>query len=220
MSEMMKVVLESREEKGKGACKKLRPAGYTPCVFYGPQYPEAVRAKVKTAQIAKVVQSGRWETHAMTLSLPGGKEEMGLMREVQKDSITDKILHIDFLQLVKGHKITVNVPVELEGRDVCIGAKQGGVIDLLLREIPVEVLPSQIPSSFVVDVSNMDLGDLTLVKDIPLSDGIDLLVDPDEVVVSVVVPRIVVEEEAEEEEEQEVEVVSKGKEEDHKEEEE
>lgn len=212
MSEMLKVVLEAREGKGKEACKKMRPAGYTPCVFYGPEYPEAVSAKVKTTEIAKVVQSGRWETHTMTLSLPGGKEEMGLMREVQKDSITDKILHIDFLQLVKGHKITVNVPVELEGRDVCIGAKQGGVIDLLLREIAIEVLPSQIPSSFVVDVSHMDLGDQAHVKDIPLPEGIDLLVDPDEVVVSVAVPRGVVEEEAvEEEEEQEVEVVSKGK---------
>jgi len=134
------------------------------------------------------------------------------MREVQKDHITGRILHIDFLQLVKGHKLTVNVPVELKGRDECKGVKLGGVIDLLLREVAVEVIPSRIPDSFHVDVSSLGLGAQFHVKDLALPEGVEVLADPDEVIVAVVVPRgVSEEEEAEAAGEKEVEVVAKGK---------
>ncbi len=211
MSEIMKVVLEAREGKGKEACSKLRPAGYVPCVVYGPEYRESVPAKVKVSDISKIAASGHWETQTMLLTLPGGKEEMGLMREVQKDTITGRILHIDFLQLVKGHKISVNVPVELVGRDSCAGVKLGGVIDHLLREISMEVLPGQIPDSVSVDVSSMKLGAQVHVKDIAVPEGAAVLSDPDEVVVAVIIPRGVAEGEEMAEEQKEVEVVAKGK---------
>lgn len=201
MSEIMKVVLEAREEKGKQACKKLRPAGYTPCVLYGPGYRESVPAKVKTSDIAKVAASGRWETTTMMLTLPDGAEEMSIMREIQKDPITDKILHIDFLQLVKGHRITVNVPVQLIGRDECPGVKLGGLIDHLYREIAMEVLPNQIPNSLEVDVSSLDLGDQVQVKDIAVPEGATVLADEDEVVVAIIIPRLVTEEDEAEAEE-------------------
>lgn len=213
MSEMVQVVLEARAEKGKEACKKMRPA-YTPCVVYGPDYRESVPAKVKTSDIAKIANSGYWETQTLNLTIPGGKQEMCLMREVQKDHLTGRILHIDFLQLVKGHKLTVNVPVELKGRDECKGVKLGGVIDMLLREVAVEVIPSQIPDSFHVDVSSLGLGSQFHVRDLTLPEGVEVLADPDEVIVAVVVPRGVSEEEEAEAaaaEEKEVEVVAKGK---------
>ena len=211
MSENVKVVLEAREGKGKEACSKLRPAGYVPCVVYGPEYPESVPAKVKLSDIAKVAASGHWETRTMLLTLPGGKEEMAIMREVQKDILNGKILHVDFMQLVKGHKLTVNVPVELVGRDVCAGVKLGGVIDHLLREISMEVLPGQIPDSVAVDVSSMKLGAQVHVKDIAVPEGASVLSDPDEVVVAVIIPRGVAEGEEMAEEQKEVEVVAKGK---------
>ncbi|MBL3538324.1 50S ribosomal protein L25 [Aminivibrio sp.] len=211
MSEIVKVVLEAREGKGKEACSKLRPAGYVPCVVYGPDYPESVAAKVKLSDISKVVASGHWETQTMLLTLPGGKEEMGIMREVQKDILNGKILHVDFMQLVQGHKITVNVPVELIGRDVCAGVKLGGVIDHLLHEISMEVLPGQIPDSVAVDVSSMKLGAQVHVKDIAVPQGASVLSDPDEVVVTVMIPRGISEAEETGEEQKEVEVVGKGK---------
>jgi len=170
-----------------------------------------VPAKVKVSDISKIAASGHWETQTMLLTLPGGKEEMGLMREVQKDTITGRILHIDFLQLVKGHKISVNVPVELVGRDACAGVKLGGVIDHLLREISMEVLPGQIPDSVAVDVSSMKLGAQVHVKDIAVPEGAAVLSDPDEVVVAVIIPRGVAEGEETAEEQKEVEVVAKGK---------
>lgn len=210
MSEIISIVLEERKETGKQNCKKMRPAGYIPCVFYGPEYVASVPAKVKTANIAKLLRAGRWETMVLEVTLPDGKKEMCLMREVQKDFLNDDILHIDFMQLVKGHRISVNVPLHITGRESCIGVKLGGVIDHILREIPMEVLPAQIPDSLTVDVSTLGLGAMVHVRDLPIPPDATLLIDEDEVAVAVMVPRGI-EEEEEEAEEQEVEVAAKGK---------
>ena len=210
MSEMMSIVLEERKETGKEVCKKMRPAGYVPCVFYGPEYVKSVPAKVKTAGIAKLLKSGQWETVTFDATLPDGKKEMCLIREVQKDFLNGDILHIDFMQLIKGHKISVNVPLHITGRETCKGVKLGGVVDQILREISMEVLPGQIPDSFTVDISSLGLGEQIHVRDLSLPSDATLLVDKDDVAVAIIIPRGVVEAEAEEEQ-KEVEVVAKGK---------
>ena len=179
-----------------------------PYQFYISVFP----LKVKAAEIKKILVSSRWETLALQVTFPGGKDEMCLMREVQKDILNGDILHIDFVQLVKGHRINVDIPVVLTGRDECPGVKLGGVIDHLLREISMEVLPGQIPESIVVDVSRLGLGDQIQVQDLPVPEEAEVLADPEEVVVSVMIPRGVEEDEDEGEgEDMEVEVVGKGK---------
>lgn len=211
MSEMVKIVLEPREEKGKEASRKVRSSGYIPCVVYGPDYIDSLPGKVKAAEIGRVIATSRWETQTIQVTFPGGKDEMCLMREVQKDFLNGKVLHIDFVQLVKGHRINVNIPVQLIGRDECPGVKLGGVIDHVLREISMEVLPGQIPESIVVDVSRLGLGDQIQVQDLPVPAEAEVLAEPDEVVVVVMIPRGVEEEETAETEVKEVEVVGKGK---------
>ena len=211
MSEMLNIVLEPRETKGKEANRKVRSSGYIPCVVYGPDYLGSLPGKVKASEIGKVVASSRWETQTIQMTFPGGKDEMCLMREVQKDILNGQILHIDFVQLVKGHRINVNIPVKLVGRDECPGVKLGGVIDHLLREISMEVLPGQIPESIVIDVSTLGLGDQIQVKDLPVPEEAEVLAEPDEVVVAVMIPRGIGEDEEPETEEKEVEVVAKGK---------
>ena len=212
MSEMVKIVLESREEKGKEASTRVRNSGYIPCVVYGPDYIESLPGKVKAAEINRILAASRWETLALQVAFPSGKDEMCLMREVQKDILNGKILHIDFVQLVKGHRINVDIPVVLIGREECPGVKLGGVIDHALREISMEVLPGQIPESIVVDVSHLGLGEQIQVQDLPVPAEAEVLADPEDVVVAVMIPRGVDEDEEEAaEEDMEVEVVGKGK---------
>ncbi len=214
MSEMVKIVLEPREEKGKQASIKVRNSGYIPCVVYGPDYIESLPGKVKAVEINRILAAARWETLALQVAFPGGKDEMCLMREVQRDILNGKILHIDFVQLVKGHRINVDIPVVLIGREECPGVKLGGVIDHLLREISMEVLPGQIPESIVVDVSALGLGEQIQVQDLPVPEEAEVLADPEDVVVAVMIPRGVDEDEDEDvaaDEDMEVEVVGKGK---------
>jgi len=199
--------MEPRTKSGKGATERLRASGFTPCVFYGPELNEPVVGKVSTALVEKLLASSHWETMRITLKLPSGGEEMSIIREVQRHPLTGKLVHIDFMRLLKERKIVVNVPIRINGRESCAGLKDGGVLESM-REIEIETLPMSIPNFIDVDVSNLALGDIIHVKDLNLSD-MTVLADPDEVVAIVSIPRGVEEESGAEQ--KEVEVMAKGK---------
>ena len=208
MSELVTIVMEPRAKGGKGAVGRMRKEGFTPCVFYGPEMSESIVGKVNTTQLNRLLSAGHWETMRITLKLPNGVEEMGIIREVQRHPLTGNPVHIDFMRLLKGRKVTVNVPVRIQGKDACPGIKEGGVLENLY-EIEVETLPMSIPTFIDVDISELALGDVIHVKDLSLSDDVTLLADPEEVVAIVATPRLVEEETATEE--KEVEVMAKGK---------
>ena len=207
MSELVTIVMEPRAKGGKGAVGRLRKEGFTPCVFYGPELPEPVTGKVNTTQVTRLLDSGHWETMRLTLKLPSGSEEMCIIREVQRNPLTGGIVHLDFMRLLKGRKITVNVPVRIHGREACPGIKDGGVLENL-HEIEIETLPMNIPEFIDVDISRLALGEMIHVSDLDAG-GFTLLADPEEVVAIVATPRAVAEEIPGEE--KEVEVLAKGK---------
>lgn len=213
MDKSNRIKLEKREEIGKQHCKRVRSEGKIPGVLYGPGYPGSLPFYVAVQKIAPVVQSGRWETARLDVETPGGKKELCLMRDLQRDPLTGSILHIDLLQLKKGHKVSVNVPVEVTGRDKCAGIKQGGVFEQLIHEIEMEVLPREIPASIVIDVTALPLDGVIRIADVQFPESAGLALSPEEVIVTIAQPRIEVEAApgAVEEETAEVEVVTKGK---------
>ncbi len=211
MSERVTLVMEPREETGKGANGRLRRKGYTPCIFYGPQMEKSIQGKLKTRDVERILATGRWESMRLNVTLPDGTEEMCIIREVQVNPLTDCPLHVDFLRLIKGRKITVNIPIEVLGRESAPGVKDGGVLETL-REVEVETLPMSIPDVLTVDVSALQIGDAIHVRDLALPEGVELKADPDEIVAVVVMSRGVGESAAAEgEEPADVEVVAKGK---------
>ncbi|MBQ3645417.1 MAG: 50S ribosomal protein L25, partial [Synergistaceae bacterium] len=176
-----------------------------------PEIKENIKGKVNMREVEKIL-AGRWETLRLNVKLPDGSEELCLIREAQRHPITDMPLHIDFLHLVRGRKITVKVPVEVIGRENSQGIKDGGVLEFT-HELEVETLPMSIPDVITVDVSALNVGDAIHVQDIKLPENVSILADPEEVVANVVTSRGV--EDAEPEEEApaaaDVEVVAKGK---------
>ena len=190
----------------------MRREGWTPCIFYGPELERSVQGKVKTRELERVL-SGRWESLRLALTLPGGSEEMCIIREVQRDPLTDLPLHIDFYRLLKGRRITVNIPIEVVGREGAPGLKNGGVLESL-HELEVETLPMNIPDVIQVDVSALALGDSIHARDLALPEGVELLADPDEIVAIVVPPKGVGDSPADEGDQPaaaDVQVVAKGK---------
>ena len=195
MSELVTLVMEPRDKTGKNENGRLRRAGYVPCILYGPEIKENIQGKVSMREIERIA-SKRWETLRLTVKLPSGEEEMCLIRELQKHPISDMPLHVDFLRLVKGRKITVKIPVEAAGRDAAPGVKDGGVLEVI-HEL----------------VSALHVGESIHVKDLKLPENVEVLADPEEIVAIVATSRGV-EEAAPEEAEQsaaDVEVVAKGK---------
>ena len=211
MADIVTLVMESREKTGKGENGRLRKSGYVPCILYGPEIQENIKGKLNMREVERIL-AGRWESTRLNVKLPDGREELCLIREAQRHPLSDMPLHIDLLHLVRGHKITVNIPVEVIGRENSQGIKDGGVLEVT-HELEVLSLPMSIPDVITVDVSALNVGDAIHAGDIKLPEGVELSVDPEEVVAIVVTSRGV--EDAAPEEEApaaaDVEVVAKGK---------
>ncbi len=211
MADIVTIVMESRTKSGKRENGRIRRAGYVPCVIYGPEISPNIIGKVNMREIERIL-AGRWESTRLNVKLPDGREELCIIREAQRNPLNDMPLHIDFLHLVRGRKINVNIPVEITGREASQGIKDGGVLEAI-HELEVETLPMSIPDVITVDVSGLNIGDAIHVKDLALPENVTALADPEEVVAIVVTSRGV--EEAAPEEEApaaaDVEVVAKGK---------
>lgn len=210
MKEATKITLEAREKTGKEVCRKIRNEGYVPAVFYGPAFGEALPVKLKLDDISPVIRTAEWETSRLEVTLPSGDVEDALIKELVRDPLNGNVLHIDFYQLVKGHKVTVKVPVELLNREACAGVKTGGILEFLEREVEVNVLPREIPEKIQIDVAALDLEQSIHVSDLDLPESAEPLTDESVVIVTVARPRAAAEAVAEEEA-QEVEVLGKGK---------
>ena len=206
--ENIDIRLEYRENLGKNKSKQLRNEGYLPAVFYGPDYKEAVPVKVSVDEILPHIQSSHWKTLMFNVIFPDGKKEMAMIRDYQRDPISRQVLHIDFYQLVKGHRVLVAVPIVLINRESCLGVKKGGVLIQSLHELEMEVLPTEMPDEIHVDIAGLDIGDSLRISDINLPESALVSVDLDDTVVQIV-EAVEEEVEAAEEVEREVEVIGK-----------
>jgi large subunit ribosomal protein L25 len=193
---MQRVELEvtGREATGKGAMRRMRAAGAVPAVVYG-SGSEPMVLKVDAHALDLVLRQGANQL----IDLKGaGKARLVLLRELQRDPVSQDLIHADFYQVDTKKKIHVSVPVHLEGKPH--GVEMGGVLEPLAREVEVECLPLEIPDPFQLDVSALDIGDSLHASDLEVPEGVVLLVEDDLSIVHVIAPRVV-EEETEDEEE-------------------
>jgi large subunit ribosomal protein L25 len=188
---------ELRTETGKGAARRIRRSGLIPGVVYG-RGNEPRSIKVDPLDIEKLLQSNA--IFDLTFVGEDGEESTVIIKDYQKDVIKQNLLHVDFQFISMDEKITVSVPMRLEGE--AVGVHDGGVLQHLLREIDIDVLPSEIPEEITIDISELEVGESLSVADLELSEAIDLVTDSDEVIVTVVTPTELVEEDEEEEEEE------------------
>ncbi len=209
--EVLKIEAEKREEFGKRPVKRLRKSGWVPGIVYGPDQ-EPIPVKIKFNTVEKIFHHIT-ETTPIDLSIDG-KTYRVYLKMVQRDKLTDKVVHIDFYVPMKGHKMRLNVPLKYEGKP--IGVERGGTLEILVEELPVEVDPDKIVDEIKVDITNVDLGESLHVKDLDLPEDMKPLLDEEEVLLVVIAPRGLTSEEEEEEEaaaeeSAEPEVIKKGK---------
>jgi large subunit ribosomal protein L25 len=202
---------ENRPISGKSALKNVRRTGKLPAVVYGKQY-ENKQIAVDASEVNKLLKV--YGGSSIINLVVDGEEIPVIMKEIQRDTLNDVIQHIDFMKVSMTDEITLNVPIYLIGD--AQGIKVGGILQNQKRELSIKSLPQDIPETVELDVSNLNIGDSLKVADINLGDKVTILDDPDEVIVSIIAPKVaeeIEEPEAEEEEEQaEPEVVAKGKE--------
>jgi len=181
----------SRNIKGKGAARTLRRQGQVPAVIYG-HGREPLSLSLNARDLDKLLSHIQAESTVIEVSV-GGATAKTLIREIQRHPIKRQILHVDFQALVAGEKVTVSIPIVLNG--IPEGVRlEGGVLDQTLREIEIEVDPSEIPDHVELDVTNMVIGDSLHVSDIKVPSGVKVLDDPETSVAVLAAPRAVIEE--------------------------
>jgi len=186
MSEEIDIIAEKREISTKGVLKQQRAKGYIPAVSYGSKH-QNLNLWVKYKNIVDLIKKGSIEGTVFNLKVDDKKYPV-IIKEIQRDPITDKPIHIDFQIVSLKEKIEVKVPIHLVGEETALKLT-GGLIDFPLREVRIKCLPRDIPKYIEVDVSNLKIGQSITVKDIP-QEKFTILEVPDTIVVHIISKKV------------------------------
>ena len=186
---------KTREKVGKSDSKALRNQGKVPCVLYGGE--KQVSFYAHENDFRKLVYTS--DVFLVELDIDGTKFS-AIMQDIQFHPVTDKILHIDFLQVFDDKEITVSIPVKLTG--LSIGVRNGGNLMHRRKSIITRALPANLPDAITIDISDLKIGMFVYIKDLR-SDVYDFLAADNSVVVGVKTARNAIEDELAESEEDE-----------------
>lgn len=178
------IVVSLRPEKGKSGARALRKEGFIPAVVYGLNEPPAaltIQAKI----VARILASETGMNSVVYMQREGTDiKRHVILKEVQRDPVTRRLVHVDFMRVDPNHKVKVHVPIKLQGVPVGVKA-MGGLLDFVHRSVVVECLPSLIPTHIDVDVSALDIGDTIRLDQLNLPTTLRIIGDAHDVVAAV-----------------------------------
>ena len=181
----LKIKAEKREIFGKNASRRLRREGKMPAVFY-----EAGRSSVpltlKKSDLFNILKLESGERTIFQISYDSELKD-AMIKELQRNPVTDEILHADLIQIAMDKAIRVSIPVITIGEAVGVKA-EGGFVDLITREVEIECLPKNIPEHIEVDISHLHLRQSLKVGDLTAPEGVKLTTHPDTVLVLIEAP--------------------------------
>jgi large subunit ribosomal protein L25 len=177
-----------RTTAGNGPARALRRNGRIPAVLYGPET-QPVMLSVQMNELEKALKHAKFGQVIFSLAIDNAKESAKtvMIKELQAHPLTGGYLHADFYEVDMNRKITVSIPVVTTGK--CKGVEDGGILQIVQRELDVICLPMQIPQSIEIDISDLGIGDSVHVKDIPTREGIEIPYDVNFTVMTVVAPK-------------------------------
>jgi large subunit ribosomal protein L25 len=175
-----------REERGKNAARRTRLTGMVPAVLYGGRG-GSVALSVNAKHVARILRSESGHNTIFTVQVAGEQDAKAMVKDWQVDPVTNNLLHVDLLRIAMDVRMRVRVPVHTFGD--AQGVKlQGGIFEMVTREVEVECLPGEIPEEFRVDISGLTIGKQLRAEDLPIDpQKIKLLTDPERVLAHVVV---------------------------------
>lgn len=178
------LVVPKREKFGKAAIRDLKKQGLIPAVVYGLNEPPVAIA-ISPKAVARVLATEAGMNSVMFLQREGTDiQRHVIIKDLQRDPITGRLRHVDFMRVDMSHKVRVKVPVRLVG--TAVGVKsQGGVLDFVHREIEIECLPSLIPAHIDVDITNLSVGQSIRFDQLTTIPNVTLVGDAHQVVCSV-----------------------------------
>ncbi len=214
--QFIEIEVEPRATTGKKSRREAAENGMIPGIVYGGGK-DPVPIAVDPKKIIQILRSEKGRNSILLFSLKGTKAQRHVMvKDIQVNPVSNELIHADFTRIMMDQKVRVEVPLVFEGTSWGV-KNQGGLMDVIMREIEIESLPADIPDRIHVDLTPLKVGDSVKVSDLEVGDKVRITEEDDnQPVVIIAAPRIEAAETEEEEEEaaeegQEPEVIAKGK---------
>jgi len=185
--QMQELSVTPRDGKGKQAAKRLRREGRVPAVLYGGTAPQSISVDPKA--VLKMIHGHEGSTQLLNLRFDGAGTgtRMAIIRDMQFDPVSEDLLHVDLQEVSADRAINVHVAVHPVGE--AIGVKDTkGILNLVLHELEISCLPTNIPARIDADVTNLAIGDVLTVRDLTVPEGVRILNDPGQAVATVSPP--------------------------------
>jgi large subunit ribosomal protein L25 len=187
MSDQLTLSAETRDRAGKGASRELRRQNRVPAVIYGnKQEPEIIHVEEKA--LIKLLMTGHFSNSVVEIEL-GGKKQITIPKDVAFHPVSDRPTHVDFLRIVKGAKVDIEVPVVFINEDASPGLKRGGVLNIVRHELELICENDKIPDDIQIDVAGFDIGDSIHISHVKLPKGSESkITDRDFTIATIVAP--------------------------------
>ena len=179
-----------RKTETKGQLNKLRDQGNVPAVVYGGKT-ENQKISLTKKQVKTLLEKENFSSDVMILKIEG-KDYNVLPREISFDTVSDEPIHIDFLRIVEGSKIDLEIPVKFINEEKCPGLKRGGVLNIVRRKVELTCPSENIPKELIVDLNDLDIGASIKISSVKLPENVKPTIsDRDFVVATVAAPTVV-----------------------------
>jgi len=207
--EQFEIIAEPREDKGKGASRRLRREGKVPGVVYGADK-DATSIMMVQNEFMHHLENEAFYSHILTLQV-GNKKEKVVLKDLQRHPYKAVVLHVDLQRVDENEKLTMRIPLHFVNENICIGVKQGGgVVSHVMTDLEISCLPKDLPEYIEVDLAEVNVGESIHLSDLKMPEGTEIAVlmhggDAVQTVATVHIPKVVIEVEDEFAEEAEAE---------------
>ncbi len=183
--DLIKLKVKPRETSGKGAARRLRQDKAIPGIVYGPKS-EPVMLSLDAIEFDKIIRDNGSTGLFFNLEIEGSKSKTVMLKEMQMDTFGLNYLHIDLHEIDMDTEVTVSIPVEVVGKSK--GVEEGGVVQMIRRELDVVCKPADTPDSIQIDISDLGIGDSVHVEEIDLGEKVEIPFDVDFTVIAIGAP--------------------------------
>ena len=184
MKKDITITAEPRTLRGKNEARRLRVRGLAPAVVYGAGK-DSTAIAISPKEVHRILHSGTGQNTIFNLAIQDGENTPVMIIDWQDDPVKDKLLHVDLKRIDLTRRITVRIPVHTKGEPK--GVKlQGGLLELITREVEIDCLPDEIPDMFTLDITELAIGQSVRASEVPMRGSMKLLSSPELVIAHVV----------------------------------
>ncbi len=184
MQTQFTIKTSKRVTGGKGAARRLRASGKLPAIVYGP-HAEAITIAVDPKDVHQILRAELGRNTVVTLDVEG-KTQLAMLKTFEHHPMTRELEHADFYMVALDRPVIVEVPFTTTGKPK--GVAEGGILRQVYRKLPVKCAPDKIPAKIEIDATEVGLGEGLHTRDLKLPEGVVVMLDPSQTIVSVVAP--------------------------------